>query len=114
MKSLTTVVALAALAGLMVYTNPTRNDFSDYIRQVVIKESQKRMQNTQVQFLAPMLGGLVGSVVSSETVRADYVLFSTYELRLGQERLMALGLFKNFILLEKPDWKRLKENTGGG
>lgn len=114
MKSLATVIALVALVGLMVYTNPTRDDLSDYIHQYIMEESQKRMQAPQGQVLASILGGIAGGFMSSQTVRTDYILFSTYELQLGKERLRALGLFKNFLLLEKPDLKRLKENALGG
>jgi hypothetical protein len=116
MKSLTIVVVLAALVGLMAYTNPSRDDFSNYIRQYVMKESQKRTQGTQVQLFAPILGSLAGSVVSRGTVRADYIVFSTYEFPMGQERIRVLGLFKNFILLEKPDLKefKFKDNAFGG
>jgi hypothetical protein len=116
MKSLTIVVVLAALVGLMAYTNPSRDDFSNYIRQYVMKESQKRAQGTQIQLFAPLLGSLAGSVVSSGTVRADYIVFSTYEFQMGQERIKVLGLFKNFILLEKPDLKEFnfKDNAFGG
>ncbi len=54
------------------------------------------------------MGGIAGRVLSSQTVRTDYVLFSTYEVKFGKERLKALGIFGNFILLEKPDLKQLK------
>ncbi len=43
MKSLTTVVALVALVALMVYTNPTKGDFSYYIR-ILEKPNLKRLE----------------------------------------------------------------------
>ncbi len=108
MKSFAIIIALVALVGLMVYTNPSKNDLSDYVRQYVIKESQKKMKDPKDQVLSTMLGGMVGGVVSSQTIRTDYILFSTYELQFGKERLRALGILRNFILLEKPDLKQLK------
>ncbi len=114
MKWFATVIALVALSGLMVYTNPTKDDFSDYIRQYVIKESRKRTQDTQLQLIAPILGSFAASVMAGQTVRTDYVLFSSYDFHLGDERLKALGLFRNFILLEKPDMKRLMAKPSGG
>ncbi len=108
MKSLVIIMALLALVSLMVYTNPSMDDLSSYVRQYVIKESQKKMKDSPGQFLSTILGGIAGSVMSSQTVRTDYILFSTYEVRFGQERFRALGIFRNFILLEKPDLKRLK------
>ena len=108
MKSLAIVIALVALAGLMVYTNPSMDDLSNYVRQYVMKESQEKMKDPQGQFLSTILGDIVGGVMSSQTVRTDYILFSTYEVQFGKERFKALGIFRNFILLENPDLKRLK------
>ena len=108
MKSLAIIIALVALVGLMVYTNPSKDDLSNYVRQYVMKESQKRMKDPQDQFLSTILGGILGGVMSSQTVRTDYILFSTYEVQFGKERFKAFGIFRNFILLEKPDLKRLK------
>ena len=108
MKSLAIIIAVVALVGLMVYTNPSKDDLSNYVRQYVMKESQKKIKDPQGQFLGTILGGIAGSVMSSQTVRTDYILFSTYEVQFGKERFKALGIFGNFILLEKPDLKRLK------
>ena len=108
MKSLSIIIALVALVGLMVYTNPSMDDLGNYVRQYVMKESMKKMKDPQGQFLSAVLGGIAEGVVSSQTLRTDYVLFSTYEVRFGKERLKALGIFRNFILLEKPDIERLK------
>jgi len=108
MKSLATVIALVAILGLMAYTNPSMDDFGNYVRQQVIKESQKEMKDPLGQFLGSLLGGIAGGMVSSQTVRTDFIFFSKYELRLGKEQLKAVGIFKNFMLLEKPDFKRFK------
>jgi hypothetical protein len=112
MKSLAIIIVLVALAGLMVYTNPSKDDLSNYVRQYVMKESQKKMQDPPSgQFLGTILGGVAGGVVSSQAVRTDYVLFSTYEVQFGKERFRALGIFRNFILLEKPDLERFKKGN---
>jgi hypothetical protein len=108
MKSLAIVIALMALAALMVYTNPSKDDLSDYVSQYVMKESQKKIKDPQSLLLSSILGSIAGGVMSSQTVRTDYVLFSTYEVQFGKGRFRALGIFWNFILLEKPDLERLK------
>jgi hypothetical protein len=111
MKSLAIIIVLLALATLMVYTNPSSDDLGNYVRQYVMKESQKKMQEPSGQFLSSILGGIAGSVISSQTIRTDYILFSTYEVQFGKERFKALGIFRNFILLEKPDLERLKRGN---
>ncbi len=111
MKSLAIIIVVLALAALMVYTNPSSDDLGNYVRQYVMKESQKKMQEPSGQFLSSILGGIAGSVISSQTLRTDYILFSTYEVQFGKERFKALGIFRNFILLEKPDLERLKRGN---
>lgn len=105
MKTLSIVILLVAVLGLMVYTNPSMSDFDTYIRQSVIKESEKQTKDSMGRFLGSIVGGVAGSVITSQTVRSDYVLFSLYEARLGTEKLKALGVCKNFILLESPKLK---------
>jgi hypothetical protein len=105
MRTLSVVIVLVAVLGLMVSTNPTMSDFDTYIRQSVIKESEKQTQDSMGRFLGSIVGGVAGSVISSQTVRSDYVFFSLYEARLGPEKLKALGICKNFILLESPKLK---------
>lgn len=104
MKSLAIVIALVALLGLMVYSNPSMDDFGDYVRQKVVKESRKETRDPLGHVLGAIVGGVAGGLVISQTVRTDYVIFSTYELQFGKERLKVLGLLKNFIVLEKPSW----------
>ena len=106
MRLLSLVVTLVAVLGLMAYTNPSMDDFGNYVRQNVIQESRKEAKDPFSQFLGSIAGGIAGSLVSSQTIRTDYLFFSTYELQLGKERLKALGIFRNFLLLEKPDFKR--------
>jgi hypothetical protein len=108
MRSLATVLALVALLGLMAYTNPSMEDFSNFVRQEVMKESQKEVKGHLGQFMSSMIGSIAGGLVSTQTLRTDYLFLSTYTLPLGDERIKALGIFRNFVLLEKPDLKRYK------
>jgi hypothetical protein len=85
------------------------------VRQEVIQESQKEIRDPFGQFLGSIVGGIAGGLVGTQTVRSDYVFFSMYELKVGKERLKALGVLRNFVLLEKPDLDRYKpERTPGG
>ena len=64
MKSLVTIIALVALVGLMVYTNPSKDDLGNFVRQYVMKESQKKMKDFQGRFLSTVSGGIMGGVMS--------------------------------------------------
>ncbi len=116
MKLLALVIALVALLGLMVYTNPSLDDFGNYARQYVMQEGKQKGTDPLNQLLDSIMGGLAGSLLKSQAVRTDYVFFSLYEIRLGEERLRALGIFRNFLLLDKPDLKRYQtgEVTANG
>jgi len=111
MKLLSLIVIMVAVLGLMAFKNPSPDDYNNYVRQVVVKEMQKKAEQEGGgpfgQMLAPLLGNLAGGLMASQTVRSDYIFFSLYEARLGTERLKLLGILAHFFVLEKPDIKNL-------
>jgi hypothetical protein len=109
MKLVACMIVAVALLGLLVYTNPSMDDYNNFIRQSIIKEGQKQKDDPVGQLLAPLFSGMAGGLVASQTVRTDYVFFSVYSFRFGKERIKALGVLKNFIFLEKPDMYRYKK-----
>ncbi|MGD9506519.1 MAG: DUF4359 domain-containing protein [Syntrophobacteraceae bacterium] len=106
MKTLSFTILVIALLGLMVYTNPSANDFKFYVQQHISQEIQKDSQDPVGQVLGSIMGGIAGGLASTQAIRDDYVFFSVYTLQWGQERLRAVGVFRNFFLLDKPDWPR--------
>ena len=106
MKTLAFVVALISLLGLLAFKNPTLDDYSVYLRQSVIQEMQKEAKREETGFLGavlnPLVGGIASELVVSQTIRKDFIFFSTYEVAFGKERLRLLGVLKNFFILEKP------------
>ncbi|MGV8074583.1 MAG: hypothetical protein AB2L11_08515 [Syntrophobacteraceae bacterium] len=114
MKSAALAIILVGAVGLLVYTNPTMEDFGNYARQYAIQELELESQDPIGRFFGSILGGIAGGMASSQAIRTDYVILSTYELQMGKERLRALGIFRNFILLEKPDLKRHKTKDKSG
>ncbi len=113
MKFVACILIVVALLGLLVYTNPSLDDYNNFIRQSIIQESQKQKDGSVEQLIAPLLSGIAGSLVSSQTVRTDYVFFSIYEAQFAKKRIKVLGVFKNFVFLEKPDSSRLKVGDHG-
>jgi hypothetical protein len=53
--------------------------------------------------LGVLVSGVASGLLTSATVRSDYVFWSTYETTLGQDRLRALGILRNFRVLEGRD-----------
>lgn len=105
MKHPAAVIILMGLLGLMAYTNPGMEDYNNFIRQTIIQESQRHRDDSLGRAFGTLFGGLAGGLLASQTVRTDYVFFSLYEAELGKERLKALGVFNNFLLIEKPHLK---------
>ena len=105
MKLLSFTILIVALLGLMVFTNPSLDDYNNFIRQSIVKESHKERPDSLGNVLAPLFGGIASSIVAGQTVRNDYILFSVYEAQFGRERLKAVGVLKNFIVLEHPNPK---------
>lgn len=100
MKKLIILLLGLGAAGILAMTNPTLDDYQNFIRQEVIRESQK--SNDALAHLGRFLGGFAGAMLASQTIRDDYVFFSIYELPFGTKRLRLLGLCKRFIVLESP------------
>ena len=102
MKLLSLVLVMIAALGLLTYTNPTMDDYSDFIRKSVVEGVRKEKPDPLGQLFSPLLGTITGTLVATQTVRHDYIFFSLYEVEFGKERLKTLGLLKRFVLLETP------------
>lgn len=99
MKSLAFTIVIVALLGLLAYTNPTLESYESFVHQKIIQESQSNDVNRALGYF---LGGFASRFVAGQTIRKDYVFLSIYETTMGDQQLKALGILKNFILLETP------------
>lgn len=106
-------IALAILAGTMVFTNPPRQDYINYASDQLSTEIKKSIcQQSQVpDFLSGISNALVNScnslvstqrdlikrVVDQSTTRQNAILFSVYTTDLAGYRYQTLGGFGNFL-----------------
>ena len=95
MKIVIITTILATTLALLVYTNPTMDDYADYIRDRTLRESGAESETGQQ--LAFALGGLAGHVLTNATERQNYVLFSTYTTDIGVRRTEYLGILGYFF-----------------
>ncbi len=102
MKAIAFLMLLIAALGLLAYTNPTLDSYQRYLQQSILRQA-KQKANPVEQALGTVLGGVASGIIASQTVRTDYVFWSTYETNLtDSERLRATGALQNFYVLENP------------
>jgi hypothetical protein len=69
-----------------------------------------------IKILKAIMAGIAGSLLKTQAVTAECLFLSLNEARLGDERLHASGILRNFLLLQEPDLKHYKtgEVTANG
>jgi hypothetical protein len=97
-KTLASTIVIVAILALLAYTNPQLDHYERFIEQEIVQKTSKQLERV----LGQVLGGLASTVLINNTTRTDYVFLSTYETSLGDERLRALGILNNFMVLEMP------------
>jgi hypothetical protein len=97
-KTLASTIVIVAVLALLAYTNPQLDHYERFIEQEIVQKTSKQLERV----LGQVLGGLASTVLINNTTRTDYVFLSTYETSLGDERLRALGILNNFMVLEMP------------
>jgi hypothetical protein len=107
MKLFSITLILIALFGLLAYTNPGLNNYDQFISQRITEETRNE-EDLMAGALGSLLGGFAANLMTTQTVRKDYVFFSTYDAGFGNEHLRAIGVLNNFYITESPESKRGK------
>jgi len=107
MKPTSTIVVLS-IVGLLTLTNPKLDSYEQYIHQVITQEANKRDDLTRT--LGTLFGGVASSLITSSTVRNNYVLFSTYDLNLGSRHLKYVGVLGNFFQISGQKLQQVPPN----
>ncbi len=96
---------MIAVLGLMAYTNPKLDSYDQFINQRIIEETRKE-KDPVAGALGFLLGGFAANLMTKQTVRKDYVFFSTYDTAFGNKHMRAIGILNNFYITENPECKR--------
>ena len=105
MKLFSIVLILVALFGLLTYTNPKLDSYDQFISQRITEETRKE-KDPMAGALSSLLGGFAANLMTRQTVRKDYVFFSTYDTAFGNEHIRAIGVLNNFYITENLESKR--------
>ncbi len=107
MKLFSIILILVALFGLLAYTNPGLDSYDQFISQRITEETKKNKAPV-AGVLGSLLSGFAANLMTKQTVRKDYVFFSTYDTAFGNEHIQAIGVLNNFYITEKPEFKKGK------
>jgi hypothetical protein len=105
MKLFSIVLILIGLLGLLAYTNPKLDNYDQFIGQRITEETRKA-KDPMAGALGSLLGGFAANLMTKQTVRKDYVFFSTYDTAFGNEHIRAIGVLNNFYITENLESKR--------
>lgn len=105
MKLFSIVLILIALFGLLAYTNPKLDNYDQFVGQRITEETRKQ-NDPMAGALGSLLGSFAANIMTKQTVRKDYVFFSTYDTAFGNEQLRAIGVLNNFYITESPESER--------
>ncbi len=101
MKSISSTIFVVALLGLLVYTNPTLENYENFLHQEILQDTEKQGDALSRTF-GYLFGGFASSIITNMTIRKDYVFWSIYDTKIENEHLRVLGIMKNFFILETP------------
>jgi hypothetical protein len=104
MKLFSITLILIALLGLLAYTNPKLDNYDQFIGQRITEETRKA-KDPMAGALGSLLGDFAANLMTKQTVRKDYVFFSTYDTSFGIEHIRAMGVLNNFYITESPESK---------
>ncbi|EIC29812.1 DUF4359 domain-containing protein [Methylomicrobium album] len=101
MKSLASALVLIAVLGLLTYTNPKMDEYDRFISQRIIERTRKA-QDPLEGMIGSVLGGFAAKMLGRQTLRKDYLFFSTYDTALGEKHIRSVGILNRFFLIEDP------------
>ena len=104
MKRLYNTLTLIALFGVLAYTNPSLNNYDDFISQKITEKARKQ-SDPVVGALGSLLGSIAANLLTTQTARKDYIFFSTYDTMFLNKRVQAIGILNNFFITDDSAFK---------
>lgn len=92
------LITAAILVILLIVTflsNPTMDDFSNWLKQEISKNEEAA--DTEMAFATMFMD----AIVNNFTTRKDYKFFSIYTMNIDSEEGVVLGILNSFIKLGK-------------
>lgn len=112
-KTIILVIIAAVLVLTLVYTNPSQNDYDQFLKYQITKQVSKGSGDSLSSDLSGLFTQLLGSsVIDSVTHRQNFVIFSVYSTSGGNSTVRFIGIMGNFVPISKNMSQSLSELTG--
>lgn len=112
-KTLIWVIIAAVLVLSLVYTNPSQNEYDQFLKYQITKQVSKESGDSLSSDLSGLFTQLLGSsVIDSVTHRQNFVLFSVYSTSGGNNTVRFIGIMGNFVPITNNISQSLSELTG--
>jgi hypothetical protein len=104
------LVFVLIVGGVLAYTNPGMEEFSDYARDISQEMIQDEVGDNAIGRAVAQFGSsLAGDFANELTERKNYVVYSTYTIGSDNPDWKFLGIAGRFIQLNRPS-SRNEEN----
>lgn len=123
-KKLISLIPIAIISGVMLFTNPSKTDYIDYAATRFVKQTKEAMCKTsqtkdtpewQKTFGELVEGACKGALelvgkniredvekyISNATEKQNFLLFTIYSTELLDQKIHTVGVFGNFITLSR-------------
>ncbi|NME95387.1 DUF4359 domain-containing protein [Clostridium cochlearium] len=88
-----------------VLTNPNKNEYINWSKEEIQSQSSNILEKGVMGFLGE-------KIISNTTTTRNYIIFSIYKTEIEGEELTTLGIFKNFIPINKEKVKNKSITKG--
>ena len=100
------LVSCLTIAVVLAATNPSRDDYDAFLEAIVTQAVERRAQEVPQQqgemmhgLLQSLLKPIMQSLIHPNTIRRDYGVFSIFETRVLESRVVVLGIGTKLIPL---------------
>ncbi|MGR8951940.1 MAG: DUF4359 domain-containing protein [Gammaproteobacteria bacterium] len=106
MKILASTLTLIAFLGLLAYTNPKLDSYDQFINQRILEKTREAKDPLE-GMIGSMLGGFAAKLMARQTIRKDYLFFSTYDTAIGNNHIRSIGILNHFYLTDDEALRKL-------
>lgn len=88
-----------------ILTNPNKNEYINWSKEEIQSQSSNILEKGVMGFLGE-------KIISNTTTTRNYIIFSIYKTEIEGGKLTTLGIFKNFIPINKEKIKNKSITKG--